>query len=204
MSLGYSTYFGGSGIDEGTGIAVDASGNAYVTGETTSTDIHTINAFQIAPIAFSFNSFAARLSPDGTNLMYSTYLGDATAAAGIAVDASGNAYIVGFTSSDQLTMVSPLQSHRAGSSGNDAFLLKIQPEGSAALFSTYWGGRGDDFGQAIAVDATGMAYIAGTTYSSDYPAVSPFQPKLAGPADAFLAKMGTAVTRRRGGQITSQ
>ncbi|TMG74464.1 MAG: hypothetical protein E6H75_11965, partial [Betaproteobacteria bacterium] len=199
-ALSYSTYLGGSGHDFGQGIAVDAHGNAYVTGHTSSTNFPTtLGAFQIA-FAGGSDAFVTKLNPDGSALVYSTYLGgsnggngtggaDTNEGAGIAVDADGNAYVTGFTGANDFpTTPGAFQSAFAG--GWDAFVTKLNPTGSALVYSTYLGGSFLDGGSGIAVDSNGNTYVTGETQSSNFPTtVGAFQPALAGCCDAFVTKL---------------
>jgi hypothetical protein len=174
----YSTFLGGSGFDTGNGIAVDSSGNAYVTGETqSSTDFHTTTgALQTTFGGGTSDAFVTKLSPSGTgvsDLVYSTFLGGELAdfGASIAVDGSNNAYVTGQTNSTSFPMVTPTQSALGG--GNDAFVSEINPAGSQLVFSTYLGGSADedDGGKsgAIAVDSAGAnIYVTGNTASTDF------------------------------------
>jgi hypothetical protein len=164
----YSTYLGGSGVDSGYGIAVDSSGNAYVTGSTTSTDFPTMNPLQPANGGGS-DAFVTKINPSGSALVYSTYLGGSGDdwGQGIAVDTSGNAYVTGITTSTDFPTMNPLQAANGG--GYDAFVSKINPAGSALVYSTYLGGSGYDSGQGIAVDTSGNAYVTGITVSTNFP-----------------------------------
>jgi hypothetical protein len=203
-SAAYSTYLGGSGFESGTGVAIDSAGNAYVTGLTYSGDFPTVRPSH----AYSggIDSFIAKIAPDGASLSYSTYIGASNVqSSGIAVDASGSAYITGLAFTSDLPLINPLQSVLSGSV--DAFMVKLSPAGSAFLFSTYLGGSNADSGEGIAIDPSGYAYIAGRTYSSNFPAVNAFQSSTAGLPAAFLAKIDTNtsnVAKKRAGQITSQ
>jgi len=172
--LAYSTYLGGSGDDDGLGIAVDGSGNAYVTGYTKSLDFPTVNALQAGAHGYS-DAFLSKLNSSGSALVYSTYLGgsDIDEGLGIAVDASGNAYVTGYTASFNFPTVNPLQATFGGFW--DAFVSKLSPSGSALVYSTYLGGPGADFGYAIAVDASGNAYVTGNTNLTNFPTANPFQ-----------------------------
>src|SRR5439155_1546373 len=169
-SLLYSTYLGGSGADEGLGIAVDGAGNAYVTGQTGSTDFPTT----AGAFATSFNggddAFVTKLNPLGTGLLYSTYLGGSGAdeGLGIAVDGAGNAYVTGETdSTDFPTTAGAFDTSANG--GFDAFVTKLNPLGTSLLYSTYLGGSGSDCGSGIAVDGAGNAYVTGSTGSANFP-----------------------------------
>ena len=180
--LVYSTYLGGSGYDDGFGIAVDASGNAYVTGFTDSTDFPTTaGAFQTTFGGFG-DAFVTELNPTGSGLVYSTYLGgsDDDEGYGIAVDTSGNAYVTGYThSSDFPTTAGAFQTTYGGD--RDAFVTKLNPTGSGLVYSTYLGGSDCDFGVGIAVDTSGNAYVTGITFSSDFPTTAgAFQTTLGG------------------------
>ncbi|TYP74496.1 SBBP repeat-containing protein [Paenibacillus methanolicus] len=192
-ALVYSTYLGGSGTgDQGFGIAVDASGHAYVTGAAQSAD------FPVTPGAFQtdfgggIDGFVTKLNPAGTALVYSTYLGGGGSdiGRGIAVDASGNAYMTGETTSADFP-VTPGAFQTMIGGGSDAFVAKLNPAGTALVYSTYLGGSGGDFGRGgIAIDASGSAYVAGTTQSANFP-VTPgcVQPLFGGVQDAFAAKL---------------
>ncbi len=200
-NLVYSTYLGGDGDDSGYGIAVDSLGNAYVTGPTSSTGSKpfptTSGAFQGA-LAGAVNAFIAKINASGNALVYSTYLGGGGTdnGAAIGVDISGNAYIVGTTSSTGSkpfpTTSDAFQTSLAGT--YDAFVTKISAPGNALLYSTYLGGGGNDWGWGIAVDISGNAYVAGQTTSagtSPFPTTpGAFQTSSGGgSADVFVAKI---------------
>ncbi|HEV2492825.1 MAG TPA: SBBP repeat-containing protein [Terriglobia bacterium] len=184
--LTYSTYLGGSRSDFGTGIAVDSSGDAYVTGYTFSADFPTENPAQV--FAGSTDAFVTKLNPTGSALIYSTYLGGSAddLAAGIAVDSSGNAYVTGSTDSLDFPTQNAVQSANAG--GTDAFVTKLNPTG-ALSYSTYLGGAFTDVGQGIAVDASGSAYLTGSTLSLDFPTENALQNASGGGYDAFVTKL---------------
>ena len=191
--LVYSTYLGGTSDDHGAAIAVDATGSAYVTGSTYSTDFPVANAWQ-SKIGGGQDAFVARLSADGNSLLFGTFLGGTggalgypEAGQGIALDGQGNAYVAGVTSSSDFPLLSPLQSSKRGSSP-DAFVAKFNAAGSLS-YSTYLGGSGVDMANAIAVDASGSAYVVGQTFSSDLPVVNAYQASSGGDYDAFFAKL---------------
>ena len=192
-TLVYSTYLGGSGNENGFGIAVDSSGSAYVTGSTSSTDFPTKSPEQPANAGGSLDAFVTKLGPDGTTLVYSTYLGGSgtDGGRGIAVDSSGSAYVTGSTSSTDFPTQNPEQSKSAGDF--DAFVTKLSPDGTALAYSTYLGGSGTDGGNGIAVDSSGSAYVTGQTNSTDFPTENPEQGKNAGGQnqgfDAFVTKL---------------
>jgi hypothetical protein len=187
--LVYSTYLGGSNLDQGIGIAVDTSSNAYVTGSTSSPDFPTTpGAFQTS---LKGGAYITKLNPAGS-LVYSTYLGGFDDGRGIAVDTSGNAYVTGRTFSlDFPTTPGAFQTSRKGFS--DAFVTKLNPAGSALVYSTYLGGSSDDEGNGIAVDTAGNAYVTGLTHSTDFPTTpGAFQTSLKGALDAFVTKLNPA------------
>ncbi len=186
----YTTYLGGSGRDSGNAIAVDASGNAYVAGDTESSDFPTLNPIQNA-IGGRRNAFVTKLSPTGA-LVYSTYLGGGgqDSAFGISVDGAGNAYVCGETRSSNFPTLAPLQASSGG--GTDGFVAKLAPSGSQLVYSTYLGGSREDHANAIAVDASGAAYLAGDTTSTNFPVVAPLQSRNAGSADVFVSKLNPA------------
>jgi len=187
-SLVYSTYLGGTSHDSAAGIAVDASGNAYISGETFSLNFPTVSAFQGDPGDGNWDAFVAKLGPSGNSLVYSTYLGGDghDSAASIAVDTSGSAYVTGSTRSSNFPTAFPYQGSMAGW---DVFVTKLAPSGSSLVYSTYLGGSNTDAGNHIAVDGSGNAYIAGHTFSANFPTASPIQGDLAGDRDAFVAKL---------------
>jgi len=191
-ALLYSTYLGGSGRDGGSGIAVDADGSAYVTGQTTSTDFPTVNPLQAAS-GGGADAFVSKLDAAGSALVYSTYLGGSggDGGAGIAVDAAGSAYVSGSTSSTNFPTANPLQA-ASGGGLTDAFVSKLNAAGSALVYSTYLGGSSRDAGRGIAVDAAGSAYVTGWTTSTNFPTASPLQSAKAGFTDAFVSKLNAA------------
>ena len=190
-ALVYSTYLGGTNTDEGRGIVVDGSGNAYVTGITASVDFPTFKPFQASYGGGPSKAFVTKLDPSGSLLVYSTYLGGTGQDAGnaIAVDSSGNVYLTGLTESpDFPTTTGALWRGPRGPS--DAFVAKLDPTGSTLVYSTYLGGSGNDNGFGIAVDASGNAYVTGTTDSADFPTAVPYMNAFrGGTTDAFVSKL---------------
>jgi hypothetical protein len=226
-ALVYSTYLGGSGIsaqlsassDAGNAIAVDNAGNVYVTGQTYSADFPvTPGAFQTtnpAVVNGTSNAFISRLNATGTALVYSTYLGGSGISLGIpyysgdqgnaiALDAAGNVYVAGQAASTDFP-VTPgaiqTTNHGAANDCTNAFITKLNPTGTALVYSTFLGGSGHrvglegDGGNAIAVGAAGDAYVAGWTSSADFP-VTPGAFQTSGSGGAFIAELnptGTAL-----------
>jgi Bacterial Ig-like domain (group 3)/Beta-propeller repeat len=192
----YSTYLGGSSLDGGNGIAIDSAGSAYVTGTTYSTNFPTTpGALETTCKSCGANNgdvFVTKFSPSGSALVYSTYLGGSgnDYGIGVAVDGAGNAYVIGQTTSTNFPTKNPLQRTYGGGS-YDAFVAKINPSGSALVYSTYLGGNTEDLGQAIAVDAAGNAYVTGQTDSTNFPTMRPLQAANAGGRDAFVAKINS-------------
>ncbi|HEX2192497.1 MAG TPA: SBBP repeat-containing protein [Acidimicrobiales bacterium] len=207
-ALVYATFLGGVRTDEGRGIEVDGTGNAYVGGVTSSTAAtfpETPGAFQPENAGGSFDAFAAKLDPTGSSLLYATFLGGNAADVGydIGLDPSGNAYVTGETRSSAATFPETpgaLQTELAGP-GFDAFVAKLNPTGTGLVYATYLGGAGEvDRGTGIDADAAGNAYLTGRTTSTaaTFPETpGAFQPEnTGGPVDAFVAKVnpgGTAL-----------
>jgi uncharacterized protein (TIGR03437 family) len=198
-TLLYSTYLGGTGSDSGNAIAVDSTGAVYVTGVTTAPDFPLKNPFQSTRTAPA-TAFVSKLSTDGSTLVYSTYLGGSGSNSlvignvgnGIAVDSSGNAYVSGTTASTTFPLLNPAQATLAGTQA--AFVTKLNPTGSALVFSTYLGGTAQEAGNGIALDASGNAYVAGWTQSANFPTVTPAQPTLHGMQNAFVTKFSSTGT----------
>ena len=194
--LSFSTYLGGSGGDAANAIALDSTGNVYIAGKTESVDFPlSSGAFQTTcgkpgypcSYPYNYNAFVAKLSPDGSKLLYATYLGGSSAteteANGIAVDSSGNAYVAGSTYSNDFPTTSGSFQPQAGGTLEDparssAFVTKLNSTGSSLLYSTYLGGTPGasggpvfpaDNAKGITLDATGEAVVVGTTSDSDFP-----------------------------------
>ena len=212
-ALIYSTYLGGNGSDGGIGLAVDASGDAYVTGATSSANFPTTTGAYQTSADGAGDAFVAELNSNGTGLVYSTYLGGSGADNGyaLAIDGGGNAYITGFTvSSNFPTTAGAYQTTPGGGGFYDAFVAKLAAGGSTLVYSTYLGGKSVDEGFGIAVDGSGDAYITGNTQSTNFPTTpDAFQSSLAGAVSAFVTKLnatGTALmdSTYLGGANTTQ
>jgi hypothetical protein len=164
----YSTYVGGSGNDSGNAIALDASGDAFVAGATSSTDFPHTGGYQTS-LKGTLNAFVFELSSNGSTLTYSTYLGGSASdsAGGIAVDASGETYIVGQTTSTDFPTLNPIQSALNGT-GN-GFVTKLNSAGSALVYSTFLGGGSADIASAVALDPSSNAYVTGSTKNAAFP-----------------------------------
>ena len=169
----YSTFLGGNLVEQAQSIALDAAGNIFITGLTASLNFPTTTGAFSRTKAGGGDCYVAKLNPNGTELIYATYFGGDSSEGGasIAVDADGNAYVTGST----LSVTFPVTAgafkrvNVEGSSTSDAFVTKLNPDGSALLYSTYLGSADDDDAQAIAIDAFGNAYVAGNTNSRAFP-----------------------------------
>lgn len=197
-SLVYYTYIGGNGADAATDLAMDAQGNVYLTGSTNSTDFPLGGyAYQTSRKESSTEAFVLKLRPAVAgeySLAYSSYLGGrgTDEGRGVDVDAAGKIYIVGTTTSENFPAVSARQGTKWGE--QDAFVAKFDPDaldGAASLmYSSLLGGNGFDDGRSIAVTPEGIAYIAGSTSSTEFPwAGAPYYDTYQGGVDVFLAKV---------------
>ena len=184
-----STYLGGGGSDTGYGIAVDSTG-IYVTGQTDSNNFPTVNAVQrtFAGIA---DAFLSKLAPDGSSLIYSTYLGgtQSDVGAAVAVDNSGNAYVTGATSSTNFPVSPGAFQGAFGGGGSDAFVTEVNAQGTKLVYSTFLGGSDSEGANAIAIDSSGAAVVGGGTNSTNFPMANPVQSTYAGNTDAFLTRV---------------
>ncbi len=203
-ALIYSTFVGGSDLDIGNRLAVDGAGNAYVTGQTKSSNFPTTGGAFDRTLAIPPNcprcatdntdGFAFKLNAAGSALSYSTYLGGVEwdAPRGIAVDGSGNAYVYGETDSgDFPTTAGAFSRTRRGST--EAFATKLNPTGSALVYSTFLGGTAVDNGGQVQVDGGGNAYLLGASSSTDFPTTpGAFDTTHNGAFDATLTKLNPA------------
>jgi hypothetical protein len=197
-TLLYSTYLGGSDNDGGNGVALDPSGNIYISGNTFSSDFPTTPGAYDTWMEGKSAAFVAKLNSSGTVMLYSTFLGgiDRTEIPpGLLLDSSGNAYLTGSTrSSDFPTTPGAYDTTFNGEFGDeDAFVAKLSSNGTSLFFSTFLGGSNYEVGWDITLDSTGNIYIIGDTRSSDFPTTSDaFDTSFngrAGEADAFVAKL---------------
>jgi len=186
-TLAYSTYLGAGFFEDCYSIAVDDQGSAYVAGSTESATFPVTSPYQISKRTGA-DAFVTKLTPSGKTRVYSTFLGGngEDRANAIAVDRMGNATITGYTLSSDFPSTEPLQAAYGG--GQDAFVARLNPTGLSLLYSTYLGGSGSDTGSAVAVDTSGNAFVAGTTFSSDL-TVTSGSPAYRGAGDAFAVKI---------------
>jgi len=190
--LVYSGFLGGSGYDEGYGIAVDSAGNAYVTGETQSSDFPALGSWPYKTYHDNGDAFVAKVNPSGTGLVYSGFLGGSYTdwGYGIAVDSAGNAYVTGGTQSSDFPTQAPWPYTSYHGGYYDAFVAKVKADGTGLAYSGFLGGSNNDGGASIAVDSAGNAYITGPTGSKDFPTSVGLSIKYQGvDYDAFVAEV---------------
>ena len=191
-ALVYSTYLGGSSFAEGQAIAVDVAGNAYVKGDTQTADFPTtVGAFRPTSSGFD-NDFVTKLNTSGSALVYSTYLphNNGGVGGGIAVDGLGNAWVTGIAGAGFPITAGAFQTTYGGS--GDVYITKLDPTGSALVYSTFLGGSSVDFGSGVAVDGLGNAYVTGYTSSANFPTTAgAFQTTYTGGGNyiAFVTKL---------------
>ncbi len=193
-SLVYSTYLGGGDYDVGIESGLDIAGAVYVTGGTVSTNFPTLNPYQGTYQGGTIDAFVTKLSIDGSNLDYGTYLGGSgyDFGADIAVDAAGAAHVTGYTDSPNFPTLNPYQGTFQGGD-KDVFVAKLNIAGNGLVYSTYLGGSNYDIGTDIAVDAVGAVYVTGSTDSPNFPTLNPYQGTLQGGSpfggDVFVTKL---------------
>ena len=196
--LAFSATFGGSGLNQGLGVALDTNDNVYVTGVTTSGDFPTVNPFQTNKLG-SHSAYVVKFDTNGA-VVYSTFLGGgvlndqtttSTSGQGIAVDGNGDAFVTGYTTATNFPVKNALQSKKAALSysGRNAFVTELNPAGNGLIYSTYLGGTNSDTATGIALDTNGDAIITGYTTSTNFPTVHAAQPVYGGNGDAFVAKL---------------
>jgi len=199
--LVYSTYLGGSNADEVNGLALDASNNAYVTGQTDS-DPAAIVPFPVTAGTFQpafggvVDAFLVKINSTGTPpFVYSSYFGGSMTDIGrdIHVDAAGNAYVTGSTLSNDF-IVTPGAYQNANNGGQDAFVLQVNSNGNSRLYSSYLGGGNNDTGFGVAVGPSGNIYASGVTQSGNFPVEDPIpgNENLKGAFDCFVARFDPA------------
>lgn len=189
----YVTRIGGTGTESGNALAVDSSGNAYIAGETDSTNYPAPGSPIQGQNAGADDAFISKINPTGTALVYSTYLGGSgeDLATGVALDGSNNAYVTGITGSPKFpTTTGAFQTAQAGSFDN-GFVTEIKADGSAKIYSTYLGGTAGNDAMGIAVDSAGEAYVTGSTSSTNFPTVNPAQASNGGGLDVFITKFNS-------------
>ncbi len=184
----YSTFFGGGGSEAAVRVAVDSAGSAHVAGLTSSPNFPLKNAIQSLYFENS-DAFVVKFTPDASDVVYSTFLGGfgTEGASGIALDAAGNTYVSGFTTSFDFPAVNSVQAFL--SSDRDAFVTKLMPDGQKILYSTYLGGFGIDGAVGLTATPSGDVFVTGFTTSGDFPISNAFQAENAGGQDAFIAKI---------------
>jgi len=188
-SLIYSTYLGGNSDDRASSIAVDDEGNAYITGNTSSSNFPTHNAYQ-GTFGGSWDIILAKIDNLGNSLIYSTYLGSTNGETGwdIDINADHQAIITGYTKTNTFPTENPVQSEYGGGD-YDAIVTMFNSGGNGIIFSSYLGGGGSDVGRGIAVDENGILCITGDTYSTDFPVVDALQTSSAGGSDVFVTQI---------------
>jgi len=195
-ALVYATFLGGEGEDRGYGIAVDGLGGAYVTGRTRSVDFPTTSGAFDTTHNGDHDIFMVKLNPSGNDLTYATYLGgsDDEHTESIALDGLGSAYVAGLTRSiDFPTTEGAFRISHCSPGEEDAFVVKLNPEGADLVFGTFLGGSAEDWGLDIAVNGAGNAYVGGLTYSVDFPTTpKALDTSYNGARDAFVAKLNLA------------
>ncbi|MFX0060797.1 MAG: SBBP repeat-containing protein [Candidatus Hermodarchaeota archaeon] len=188
--LVFSTYLGGYGPDYGTAIAVDATGNSYITGMTESSNFPMKNAYQNTYGGGDYDAFITKLNATGNGLIFSTYMGGNGHdwSYDLAIDATRNTLITGYTTSTNFHMQNAYQDTYGGGE-YDGFVTKLNAAGTGLVFSTYLGGSNADKGLGVALDDLGNTYVTGQTDSSDFPIIEAYQNTLSGNSDAFLTKL---------------
>jgi len=191
----YSTYIGGTGSDTGYGVDLDPSGNVYVTGETNSTDFPTTSGAYNESSNGDTDCYVLKINTDGTTLLYATLIGGGSweGSPSIDVDSSGNAYIAGTTNSTNFPVTTGAYDE-TNNGGYEVFATKLNATGSSLIYSTYFGGSGNDNGYKILLDASGNAYVSGSTISSNFPTTQgAFDETYNGPAhDGFVLKLNSS------------
>lgn len=190
--LVYAGYVGGTGIETGNGVAVDGAGAAYVTGQTTSADFPAIVGPDNSLGGFS-DAYVAKVNPQGTTLEYAGYIGGDSLETGnaIAIDGAGAAFVTGQANSDETTFPETIGPDLTQNGDSDAYVAKVNPQGTALQYAGFIGGDLGDFGNGIAVDGAGAAYVTGVAQSAQTTFPVSVGPDLThnGGSDAFIAKV---------------
>ncbi|MBZ5665716.1 MAG: choice-of-anchor D domain-containing protein [Acidobacteriia bacterium] len=186
--LVYGTFLGGIANDQANGIAVDSNGSAYVTGSTQS--INFPLASQIGPPPSGTNVFLAKLDVSGSSLVYADYIGGSSEdyPTAMAMDSSNHVFITGYTYSGDYPVMNPYQANSAG--GQDAFVTEVASDGASLVYSSYLGGNSSDYGWGIVVDGTGNMYVAGSTYSQNFPTANAFQSTVSPNQNGYYGQYG--------------
>ncbi|MCP4526127.1 MAG: hypothetical protein GY833_09485 [Aestuariibacter sp.] len=189
-TLAWSSYLGKSGIDEGTSISVDSSGDAYVSGATSSTDFNVTNGFDTTYGGGNFDAFVTKVSSLGS-ILWSSYIGGSgdDEGYGNAVDTAGNVYITGRTYSSNFNVTNGFQTSFGGG-GADVFVTKLSSDGTFG-WSSFLGGNGHDRADDIAVDTQGNVYVTGYTQSTNLDVTNGFDTSLGGSKDAFITRISS-------------
>jgi hypothetical protein len=195
-SLEFSTYLGGSDLDRGLAIGVDADGQIVVAGLTLSLDFPTRAPIQASYAGGVSDAFVAKLSAGGALLRFSTYLGGSGSdnVRGLAIDAQNRVLLCGDTDSTDFPVAQALQPANAG--GSDAWVGRLDPDGTVLAPATYYGGSGNDFALGCDTSPTGEAVLGGITTSTDFPLRNPVQAVEAGDLDAYVAKLDAGLATR--------
>lgn len=185
----FSTYYGGSDNDNDLQIVARSSGNLIIAGSTRSTDLP-ISVGYDNSYNGNYDGFIAEFNSNGSSLVFSTYLGgnQYERLYGLALDQVGNVHVTGYTQSTDFPMVNAYDATLSGIEQGDVFIGSFNPTATTLQFSTFLGGAGVDQTRGIAIDNLGCIYVAGSTSSSDFPVVNPYDPTLNG-SDAFLTKI---------------
>jgi Beta-propeller repeat/Abnormal spindle-like microcephaly-assoc'd, ASPM-SPD-2-Hydin len=186
--LVYGTFLGGLANDQAVGITVDSNGSAYVAGSTQSNNfpLATLNG----PPPGGTNIFLAKLDVSGSSLVYADYIGGNSEdyPSAIAMDSSNDVFITGYTYSGDFPMMNAFQSSSTG--GPDVFVTEVAPDGASLLYSTYLGGNSYEVANGIALDGTGNIYVAGFTYSQDFPTANAFQSQVFANQNGYFGQYG--------------
>jgi len=186
-ALLYSTYLGGDGQDEADAIALDSTGDAFLTGFTYSPNFPSVSAFQ-PRFGGEIDAFVTKLNATGDRLVYSTYLGGSSIEGGfgLAVDAKGDAHVVGTTHSRNFPLAHAVQSTLSGSA--DAFVVELNSRGKGLVYATYYSGNANSESTGVAIDATGATYVVGAAFATNLATPHAAQTVFGGMFDAFVAK----------------